>query len=91
MKDGVNLKGLLPGGASTDFLTEQHLDTPMDFDSISKAGSRLGTGGLIVLGDKHCPVAMVLNLLRFFCTRVLRLVYSLSRWYAVVGRNFNAY
>lgn len=66
MKDGVKLKGLLPGGASTDFLTEQHLDTPMDFDSIGKAGSRLGTGGLIVLGDKHCPVAMVLNLLRFF-------------------------
>lgn len=66
MKDGVKLKGLLPGGASTDFLTEQHLDTPMDFDSISKAGSRLGTGGLIVLGDEHCPVAMVLNLLEFF-------------------------
>lgn len=66
MKDGVKLKGLLPGGASTDFLTEQHLDTPMDFDSIGKAGSRLGTGGLIVLGDKSCPVAMVLNLLRFF-------------------------
>lgn len=66
MKDGVQLKGLLPGGASTDFLTEQHLDTPMDFDSIGKAGSRLGTGGLIVLGDKHCPVAMVLNLLQFF-------------------------
>lgn len=66
MKEGTNLKGLLPGGASTDFLTEQHLDTPMDFDSIGKAGSRLGTGGLIVLGDKSCPVAMVLNLLRFF-------------------------
>ncbi len=66
MKDGANLKGLLPGGASTDFLTEKHLDTPMDFDSIGKAGSRLGTGGLIVLGDKHCPVAMVLNLLQFF-------------------------
>lgn len=66
MKNDVNLKGLLPGGASTDFLTEQHLDTPMDFDSIGKAGSRLGTGGLIVLGDEHCPVAMVLNLLSFF-------------------------
>lgn len=66
MKDDVKLKGLLPGGASTDFLVEQHLDTPMDFDSIGKAGSRLGTGGLIVLGEKHCPVAMVLNLLRFF-------------------------
>jgi NADH-quinone oxidoreductase subunit F len=66
MQDGLQLKGLLPGGASTDFLTAEHLDTPMDFDSIGKAGSRLGTGGLIVLGDKHCPVAMVLNLLRFF-------------------------
>lgn len=66
MKDGMSLKGLLPGGASTDFLIEQHLDTPMDFESIGKAGSRLGTGGLIVLGDKSCPVAMVLNLLRFF-------------------------
>ena len=66
IKDDANLKGLLPGGASTDFLTDEHLDVPMDFDSISKAGSRLGTGGLIVLGDKHCPVAMVLNLLQFF-------------------------
>ncbi len=66
MKSGMQLKGLLPGGASTDFLVPEHLDTPMDFDSIGKAGSRLGTGGLIVLGDKHCPVAMVLNLLQFF-------------------------
>jgi NADH-quinone oxidoreductase subunit F len=66
MADGFEFKGLLPGGASTDFLLPEHLDTPMDFDSISKAGSRLGTGGLIVLDDKNCPVAMVLNLLEFF-------------------------
>ena len=66
MMDGFKLKGLLPGGASTDFLLPEHLDTPMDFDSIAKAGSRLGTGGLIVLDDKSCPVAMVLNLLKFF-------------------------
>ncbi|NQY62702.1 MAG: NADH-quinone oxidoreductase subunit NuoF [Alteromonadaceae bacterium] len=66
MADGLKLKGLLPGGASTDFLLPEHLDTPMDFDSISKAGSRLGTGGLIVLDDQNCPVAMVLNLIRFF-------------------------
>lgn len=66
MKDGLTLKGLLPGGASTDFLLPEHLDTPMDFDSIAKIGSRLGTGGLIVLDDKNCPVAMVLNLLKFF-------------------------
>lgn len=66
MADGLKLKGLLPGGASTDFVLPEHLDTPMDYDSIAKIGSRLGTGGLIVLDDKNCPVAMVLNLLRFF-------------------------
>ncbi|TWX56358.1 NADH-quinone oxidoreductase subunit NuoF [Colwellia hornerae] len=66
MAGGFKLRGLLPGGASTDFLLPEHLDTPMDFDSIAKVGSRLGTGGLIVLDDKNCPVAMVLNLMRFF-------------------------
>ena len=38
------LRGWLPGGASTDFLVPEHLDLPMDFASIQKAGSRLGTG-----------------------------------------------
>jgi len=66
MADGLTLKGLLPGGASTDFLLPEHLDTPMDYDAIAKAGSRLGTGGLIVLDDQQCPVSMVLNLMQFF-------------------------
>src|ERR671918_1110041 len=64
--DGYTFRGLLPGGASTDFLVEEHLDVPMDYDSIQKAGSRLGTGTLIVLDDHTCPVGMVLNLERFF-------------------------
>jgi NADH-quinone oxidoreductase subunit F len=38
----------------------------MDYDVIGKAGSRLGTGTMIVLDDKTCPVRMVLNLERFF-------------------------
>jgi NADH-quinone oxidoreductase subunit F len=38
----------------------------MDFDSCMKAGSRLGTGTLIVLDDRTCPVGMVHNLTRFF-------------------------
>ncbi|HTX52920.1 MAG TPA: NADH-quinone oxidoreductase subunit NuoF [Candidatus Baltobacteraceae bacterium] len=66
MRDGVRLRGLLPGGASTDFLVESHLDTPMDFDSVQKAGSRLGTGTMIVLDDQTCPVGMTLNLEHFF-------------------------
>jgi NADH-quinone oxidoreductase subunit F len=66
MKDGYRLRGLIPGGGSTDFLTQEHLDVPMDFDSVAKAGSRLGTGTLIALDDRTCPVGMVHNLIRFF-------------------------
>ena len=66
MRDGVNLRGFLPGGASTDFLTEQHLDVRMDFNEVQKAGSRLGTGTMIVLDDHTCPVGMVWNLEHFF-------------------------
>jgi NADH-quinone oxidoreductase subunit F len=66
MRDGLTLRGWLPGGASTDFLMPQHLDLPMDFASIQKAGSRLGTGTAIVLDDQTCPIGMVLSLERFF-------------------------
>ena len=66
MRDGVTFRALLPGGASTDFLVEEHLDVPMDFDDVQKAGSRLGTGTMIILDDKTCPVGMVRNLEHFF-------------------------
>ncbi len=66
MQDGYGFKGLLPGGASTDFLVAEHLDTPMDFDSIAKAGSRMGTGTMIILDDQTCPVGFVHNLEHFF-------------------------
>ncbi len=66
MKDGYKFRGLLPGGASTDFLVEEHLDVPMDFSSVSKVGSRMGTGTMIVMDDKTCPVAFIHNLIRFF-------------------------
>ncbi len=66
MRAGLTLRGFLPGGASTDFLTAEHLDVPMDFDSIAKAGSRLGTGTMIVLDDQTDVVAMVRNLEMFF-------------------------
>jgi NADH-quinone oxidoreductase subunit F len=66
MRDGYKLRGIIPGGASTDFLTEAHLDVKMDFDSMQKVGSRLGTGTMIILDDRTCPVGVVLNLERFF-------------------------
>ncbi|MCO6475471.1 MAG: NADH-quinone oxidoreductase subunit NuoF [Phaeodactylibacter sp.] len=66
MMDGHRFRGALPGGASTDFLTEEHLDLPMDYNNVMKADSRLGTGTVIVLDDKTCPVGFVHNLERFF-------------------------
>lgn len=66
MKDGLKFRGLLPGGASTDFLVEEHLDTPMDFTSVQKVGSRMGTGTMIILDDHTCPVGLVHNLEKFF-------------------------
>ncbi|MCC7416800.1 MAG: NADH-quinone oxidoreductase subunit NuoF [Acidobacteria bacterium] len=66
MRDGVRFRGLLPGGASTDFLVDEHLDAPMDFESLQKHGSRMGTGTMIVLDDRTCPVGMIRNLEEFF-------------------------
>ena len=66
MKEGFSLRGIIPGGASTEFLLAEHLDVKMDYDSCQKAGSRLGTGTMIVLDDRTCPVGMVLNLISFF-------------------------
>ncbi len=66
MQDGYSFKGVLPGGASTDFLTDEHLDTPMDFSSVQKVGSRMGTGTIIVLDDKTCPIGMLRSLEHFF-------------------------
>lgn len=66
MQDGLQLRGFLPGGGSTDFLTPDHLDLAMDYNVIGKAGSRMGTGTMIVLDDHTCPVGMCLNLMRFF-------------------------
>lgn len=66
MKDGLKFRGALPGGASTDFLVSEHMDIPLDYTEVAKAGSRLGTGTLIVLDDKTCPVGFVENLEHFF-------------------------
>ena len=66
MRDGLKFRGLLPGGSSTPFIVEEHLDTPMDFTEMPKVGSRLGTGTMIVLDDHTCPVGMAWNMTKFF-------------------------
>jgi NADH-quinone oxidoreductase subunit F len=66
MIDGYTFRGVLPGGASSAFLAPEHFDLKMDFGSVRKAGGSLGTGMMIVLDDKTCPLGLVLNLQKFF-------------------------
>jgi NADH-quinone oxidoreductase subunit F len=66
MQDGLELKCWVPGGASTDFLLPEHLDLAMDYDTISKAGSRMGTGLIMVVDQKQNMISLLRNLEEFF-------------------------
>ncbi len=66
LRDGLRLRAILPGGASTDLLTPDHLDVVMDFNGVAAAGSRLGTGTMVVVDDRTCIVGLTANLMRFF-------------------------
>ena len=66
IRNGRQLKGLLPGGGSTPFLTPEHLDTPMDYDGVGAAGSRLGTATMIVFDDQTPIVGVLKNLEHFY-------------------------
>ena len=66
MLDGYRLRGFIPGGASSGFLTDAHLDVKLDFANVRAAGSHFGTGTMVVLDDRTCPVGVVLSLEMFF-------------------------
>lgn len=66
MHDGLTLKAWQPGGAGTDFLTQDHLDLPMDFENIGKAGSRLGTALAMAVDNEINMVSLTRNLEEFF-------------------------
>jgi NADH-quinone oxidoreductase subunit F len=62
MKDGAEFKAVQIGGPSGGCLTEEHLDLSLDFDSLTKAGAMIGSGGLVVMDDNTCMVGVA----RFF-------------------------
>jgi NADH-quinone oxidoreductase subunit F len=66
MAPGRKFKACIPGGASTPYFIDSHLDVPMDFDAVAKAGSRLGTGGIVVFDEQTCMVGATLNMTRFY-------------------------
>lgn len=62
LKDGGTFKAVQIGGPSGGCLTEEHLDVPLDFESIKKYGAIVGSGGLVVMDDHTCMVEVA----RFF-------------------------
>ncbi len=62
MRDGKKFKAVQIGGPSGGCLTEEHLDLPLDFDSLKKAGAIIGSGGLVVMDENTCMVEVA----RFF-------------------------
>jgi NADH-quinone oxidoreductase subunit F len=66
LHEGRTLKGVIPGGSSMPVLLPDQLDINLDFDSIQKAGSLAGSGGIIVLDDRTSAVATTLNVAQFY-------------------------
>jgi NADH-quinone oxidoreductase subunit F len=66
VRGGKKFKACLPGGASTPYLTAEHLDLMMDFNPLEEVQSRLGTAGVTVFDEDTCMVAVTRNLNQFF-------------------------
>ena len=62
IRNGKKFKAVQIGGPSGGCLTEEHLDLPMDYDNLIKAGAMVGSGGLVVMNEDTCIVEVA----RFF-------------------------
>ncbi len=66
MRNGKALKAFFPGGVASGFLGPGQFATPLDFGTLAKAGTMLGSGGVIAVDETVCAVDMVENCLAFF-------------------------
>jgi len=65
MRDGHEFRGVQTGGVSAGPLTSEHLDLPVDFDSMTDVGGMLGSGGFVVFDQHVCPVDFARYLMAF--------------------------
>ena len=67
VRGGRKLKAVVPGGSSTPVLLPEEIETlGMDFDQVGKAGSMLGSGGVVVIDDQTCIVEFALRTISFY-------------------------
>jgi NADH-quinone oxidoreductase subunit F len=64
--DGKKLKAVVPGGSSCPLLKADECDIPMDYDTLAKIGSMLGSGGMVVLDETTDMVKFALRIMRFY-------------------------
>jgi NADH-quinone oxidoreductase subunit F len=60
------IKAVIPGGSSCPLLTGDEIDIAMDYDSVAKAGSMLGSGGMVVMDEDTCMVDMARRIMHFY-------------------------
>jgi NADH-quinone oxidoreductase subunit F len=66
IRAGHRLKFWTPGGSSTPLFTDQHLDVPLDYESVAAAGSMLGTRSVQLFDETTCVVRVVLRWIQFY-------------------------
>ncbi len=66
IRGGKNIKAVIPGGSSCPLLKADEIDIAMDYDSLAKAGSMLGSGGMVVMDEDTCMVDMARRIMHFY-------------------------
>jgi NADH:ubiquinone oxidoreductase subunit F (NADH-binding)/(2Fe-2S) ferredoxin/Pyruvate/2-oxoacid:ferredoxin oxidoreductase delta subunit len=67
IRDGKKFKGVQTGGPSGGVIPEQYLDSPVDFEELTKLGSIMGSGGMIVMDEDTCMVDVARYFVNFLC------------------------
>ena len=63
---GKKLKAVIPGGSSCPLLKADEIDIAMDYDAVAKAGSMLGSGGMVLIDESCCMVDMARRIMHFY-------------------------
>jgi len=66
VRGGKKLKAVIPGGSSCPLLTADEIDVAMDYDSVAKIGSMLGSGGTVVMDEDTCMVDVARRIMHFY-------------------------
>jgi NADH-quinone oxidoreductase subunit F len=66
IRGGKKLKAVVPGGSSCPLLSADEIDVAMDYDSVAKIGSMLGSGGTVVLDEETCMVDFARRIMHFY-------------------------